>query len=138
MVRVVRAGGTVAAYAWDMLGGGFPLESVQAEMRALGVATLHPPSAEASRIDAMEKLWRDAGLEAVQTRQIGVQRTFENFEQFWSISLLGSSIRPTVAAMPAEKLELLKVRVRVRLPADADGRIVCAARANAIKGRVII
>jgi ubiquinone/menaquinone biosynthesis C-methylase UbiE len=95
MVRVVRAGGTVAAYAWDMLGGGFPLESVQAEMRALDVATLHPPSAEASRIEAMEKLWRDAGLEAVQTRQIGVQRTFENFEQFWRISLLGSSIRQT-------------------------------------------
>jgi ubiquinone/menaquinone biosynthesis C-methylase UbiE len=138
MVRVVRAGGTVAAYAWDMLGGGFPLESVQAEMRALGVATLHPPSAEASRIEAMEKLWRDAGLEAVQTRQIGVQRTFDNFEQFWTISLLGSSIRQTVAAMPAEKLELLKARVRVRSPADAAGRIVCAARANAIKGRVII
>src|SRR6516225_992274 len=28
MARVVRPGGTVAAYAWDMLGGGFPLELV--------------------------------------------------------------------------------------------------------------
>src|SRR6185437_11932195 len=25
MVRVVRPGGIIAAYAWDMLGGGFPL-----------------------------------------------------------------------------------------------------------------
>ncbi len=31
--------------------------------------------------------------------------------------------------------EALKARVRARLPADADGRIKYAARANAIKGR---
>ena len=29
MARVVRPGGTVAAYAWDMLGGGFPLEPIR-------------------------------------------------------------------------------------------------------------
>jgi ubiquinone/menaquinone biosynthesis C-methylase UbiE len=34
MVRVVCPGGTVAIYAWDMLGGGFPMEPIQAEMRA--------------------------------------------------------------------------------------------------------
>src|SRR5512138_3506608 len=28
MVRVVRPGGTVATYMWDMLGGGFPLDPV--------------------------------------------------------------------------------------------------------------
>src|SRR5262249_8952406 len=28
MVRVVRPGGTVATYAWDLLGGGFPLEPI--------------------------------------------------------------------------------------------------------------
>jgi len=36
MVRAVRAGGSVAAYAWDMYGGGFPWDSVQSELRALG------------------------------------------------------------------------------------------------------
>ena len=28
MARVVKPGGTVAAYAWDMLGGGFPQEPI--------------------------------------------------------------------------------------------------------------
>ena len=34
MVRVVRPGGTIAAYAWDILGGGFPLERRDAGDRA--------------------------------------------------------------------------------------------------------
>ena len=34
MARVVRSGGMVAAYAWDMFGGGFPLEPIRIEMRA--------------------------------------------------------------------------------------------------------
>jgi hypothetical protein len=33
MVRVVTPGGLVAAYAWDMAGGGFPMGIIQAEMR---------------------------------------------------------------------------------------------------------
>ena len=37
MARVVHAGGMVATYAWDILGGGFPLEPVQAEMRGMGL-----------------------------------------------------------------------------------------------------
>src|SRR6185369_14949446 len=35
MARVVRPGGTIAAYAWDILGGGFPLESIRLEMAAM-------------------------------------------------------------------------------------------------------
>src|SRR6218665_3355130 len=38
MARVVRPGGAVAAYAWDMVGGGFPYEGLLAEIRALGIA----------------------------------------------------------------------------------------------------
>ncbi len=37
MVRVVCPGGAVTAYAWDMYGGGFPYEALQAEMRSLGI-----------------------------------------------------------------------------------------------------
>src|ERR1700675_1503690 len=60
MVRVVCPGGTVAAYAWDMLGGGFPLEPIRAEMRAMGVSLLTPPSADASRMEALRDLWTSA------------------------------------------------------------------------------
>ena len=136
MVRVVRPGGTVAAYAWDMLGGGFPPEPIRAEMRAMGVTPLRPPSSGASRMEALRDLWTGAGLDAVETREITVQRTFADFDDFWTTNLLGSSVGPTVAAMAPGDVERLKTRVRARLPADAAGRITYSARANAIKGRV--
>lgn len=136
MVRVVCPGGTVAAYAWDMLGGGFPQEPIRVEMRAMGISPMAPPSADASRMEALRDLWTGAGLDAVETREIVVQRPFADFDDFWTTSLMGSSVGPTVAAMASGDAELLKTRVRARLPADAAGRITYAARANAVKGRV--
>ena len=35
MARVVRPGGSVSAYAWDILGGGFPFAALQAELDAM-------------------------------------------------------------------------------------------------------
>src|SRR5258708_30081199 len=46
LVRVVRPGGTVATYMWDMLGGGFPLDPIIAEMRAMGLSPTRPPCME--------------------------------------------------------------------------------------------
>ena len=37
MARVVRPGGIAAAYAWDILGGGFPQEPLRIELRAMGI-----------------------------------------------------------------------------------------------------
>jgi ubiquinone/menaquinone biosynthesis C-methylase UbiE len=136
MVRVVRPGGTVAAYAWDILGGGFPLEPIRIEMRAIGLTPLDPPSTEASRIESMRNLWSAAGLEAVETREIAVERTFANFADFWATSLTGSSIAPMIAAMAPKDVEQLKMRVHARVPADSKGRITCGASANAVRGRL--
>ena len=136
IVRVVGPGGTVATYVWDIFGGGFPQEPLQAEMRAMGVTPLLPPSASASRMEALQNLWAEARLEAVETREITVQRTFASFDDFWATSLLGASVGPTVAAMAAGDVERLKTGVRARVPADAQGRITYGARANAIKGRL--
>ena len=136
MARVVRPGGAVAAYAWDMFGGGFPWNQVQVEMRALGLKVPYPPSANASRMEVLQELWAGAGLESVETRQIAVERSFSDFDVFWATATLGPSIAPTIAAMPVADLEVLKSRVRATLPSDSAGRITYGARANAIKGRV--
>jgi ubiquinone/menaquinone biosynthesis C-methylase UbiE len=37
MVRVVRTGGIVTAYAWDLLGGGFPYDVLRTELISRGV-----------------------------------------------------------------------------------------------------
>ena len=136
MARVVRPGGAVTAYAWDMEGGGFPYESLQEEMRGMGVAVPTPPSPGASRIEAMRDLWDGAGLESVETREINVRRTFADFDDYWTTALGGPSVGPQLAAMASDGLALLKERMRARLPADAAGRVTYGARANAVKGRV--
>src|SRR5690554_532888 len=136
MGRVVCPGGTVTAYAWDMMDGGFPYEALLAEIRGLGIAVPVPPSPDASRIDVMRDLWAGAGLDAIETREITVHRTFDDFENFWTTALGAPSVGPTLATMATEDLALLKERVRVRLPADATGHITYSARANAVRGRV--
>jgi len=109
---------------------------LQVEMRGLGVAVPVPPSPGASRIDAMRELWTGAGLDAVETREITVQRTFADFDDYWTTILMGPSVGPKLLAMASEDIALLKARMRARLPADATGRITYSARANAVKGHV--
>jgi len=136
MARVVAPGGEIAAYAWDVAGGGFPLQPVQTEMQAMGIAPLRPPSVDASKMDALLRLWKGAGLVDVETRRIDVQRSFVDFDDFWTSSTLSSSIAPLVASMAPDVLARLKEGVRARMKADGEGRIVYGAWANAIKGRV--
>lgn len=81
MVRVAAPGGTVAAYAWDVAGGGFPLEPIQTELRNEGFSPPRP-NAEVSKMDALQKLWTDAGLVDITTRRIDVQRSFTDFDDF--------------------------------------------------------
>ena len=136
MARVVRPGGTVAGYAWDMMGGGFPWSPVQAEIRALGHSVIGPPQADASRLESLNRLWTDAGLEAVETRELPVQRNFSDFDDFWATTLLSSPIAQAISAMPAAEVEQVKTRVRAKLPPDAAGRITYGTHANAVRGRV--
>jgi ubiquinone/menaquinone biosynthesis C-methylase UbiE len=135
MVRVVAPGGTVAAYAWDIAGGGFPLQPIQTELKAMGIAPVRPPSADASKIEALRKLWTDAGLVDVETRRIDVQRSFVDFDDFWTAATLGATIAPQLASMAPDDIARIKPRVRAHLGEDSAGRITYRAWANAIKGR---
>jgi hypothetical protein len=129
--------GSSGAYPGDIDTGGFPFDPIQVELRALGFTPPLPPSVSASRMAALRDLWTAAGLEAVETREITVQRSFPDFDDFWSTSMgaMGGT-RPIVTAMAAGDVEQLKARVRTRLSAEATGRVTYQARANAIKGRV--
>jgi ubiquinone/menaquinone biosynthesis C-methylase UbiE len=135
MVRVVRPGGIVAAYTWDMVGGGFPLDPILLEMRAMGLAPPQPPRVEACRMEVLRGLWTDAGLEAVEMREIGVTRTFSDFDNFWMINAKSPTLRPIVEAMAPDDVETLKSRLRARLSTDSQGQITCGARAHAVSGR---
>lgn len=135
MARVVKPGGMVAAYMWDMTGGGFPLEPLLASMRMMEIKSTRPPQIEASRMESMRDLWREAGLGAVETREITVRRTFADFDDYWMSAMKSPSLGPAVAALAPRDAGTLKDHVRRQLSADGSGRIVHVARANAIKGR---
>jgi SAM-dependent methyltransferase len=136
MARVVQLGGVVTAYAWDMPGGGFPYQALHDEMRALGIGVPSAPNNDVSRIEALRDLWTGAGLTDVETRQITVQRTFTDFDDYWSTIRGGPSVSRKLAAMTPEDVALLSARMRTRLTSDTTGRITYSARANAIKGNV--
>ena len=88
-------------------------------------------------MESLRELWTTAGLEVVETRKITVQRTFANFDDFWTTRTLSGSVRPTVAALSPGDIELVKSRLRANLPADATGCITYSSFANAVKGRVL-
>lgn len=133
MCRAVRTDGVVAAYHWDILGGGFPLADIGAEMLKLGTPPRLPPSVSASTLDASAALWKEAGLQQVRTCQITVQRRFDSFDDYWNSAANSNALRPMFEAMPADRRALLKPNVRRRLQAGV-GPLSLSARANAVCG----
>src|SRR3954454_1146677 len=102
-------------------------------MHAAGLTLPTLSSPEASRMDVLRDLWTGAGLEAIETRKITVERTFADFEEFWSVTLLAPAISSVVAAIGPGASDRLKARVKTSLPTNNAGRVVCTARANAIR-----
>ncbi len=135
MVRVIRPGGGACAYAWDILGGGFPYFALQDEMARMGQTPLWPPSVEAAQMDALRQSWTDAGLVDVDTHEVVVERTFANFDAFWTAARKGPRMAPRLSQLPGGDAERLRQRLRERLPTAADGSITYEARANAVRGR---
>ena len=103
MCRAVRSGGVVAAYHWDILGGGFPLADIGAEMLEFGVPPRLPPSVGASTLEASTALWQEAGLHQVRTCQITVQRRFDSFDDYWNSGASSNTLRPMFETMQATR-----------------------------------
>jgi ubiquinone/menaquinone biosynthesis C-methylase UbiE len=136
MVRVVKPGGTVSAYVWDLLQpDGFPMAPLQEELRALGIQPMLPPSADVSRMSALTSLWLQAGLTDVATREITVSRTFQDFDDFWGSAEIAIGMASATREMSDDDKANLKARIRTSLPADSSSRITYSSRANAVTGR---
>ena len=81
MARVVRPGGIVATYMWDIPGGGLPLAPVGRAFKAMG-KEYSRTSDNASRREVMQTLWQGAGLQAVETRVIRITVNYTSFDDF--------------------------------------------------------
>jgi ubiquinone/menaquinone biosynthesis C-methylase UbiE len=139
MRRVVKQGGTVAAYMWDLPGGGLPFNPIYGAMKSMNLSPPMPPSMDASRREVMEQLWRDAGLEAIETEVFRIPVTFTSFEEFWisntlPVGPLGKYIETLDAAIKQD----LRTRLEQRLKRGPSGSSTYEAFANAVKGRVSV
>jgi SAM-dependent methyltransferase len=136
MARVVAPGGTVAAYAWDMEGGGFPYQRVNETLGAVGRVVPMPPSVGSSRLEALGDLWVAAGLRDIHTRVITVQRTYTNFDDLWNTVLGGPSAGQALTAMSEEERTSFRALLQARLQPADSGSISLTGRAHAIQGTV--
>ena len=57
---------------------------IHRELRNYGIDYPLPPSAEFSKSEKREKLWAEAGLNSIESKQINVERSFVDFEEFWN------------------------------------------------------
>lgn len=138
MRRVVRPGGTVAAYVWDYAGQmqlirGFWDAAVELDPAAAGLD-------EGRRFglcapEPLHDLFASAGLRDVQARAIDVPMRFADFDDYWQPFLGGQGPAPGYAAsLDEERRGALRELLRARLPIDADGSITLNARAWAVRG----
>jgi SAM-dependent methyltransferase len=137
MTRVVRPGGWVAAYMWDLEAGGSPTSPMFNALKSIGATPSAVPNAPASRREAMQGFWQAAGLEAVETTSIRIPVSFDSVDDFWNTTTSsGGPAGRLIEALPAETQQLVRTRIGEQLQPGSDGRIAYEAFANAVKGRV--
>lgn len=134
MVRVTKPGGMVASYTWDILRGGTPTQPLWEETDAMGKPAARPPSADISRFEMLKALWAELGLREIETRELVVERTFADFDDYW-LSMVVSSPSGVLGKLSDAESAQLRRRLQARLPSSATGEIVVHSSATAIKGR---
>jgi SAM-dependent methyltransferase len=137
--RVVKPGGTIAAYIWDYAEG---MELMRHFWDA--VVSLWPESRhldEGVRFPlchphALAAAFTDAGLTDVEVAPLTTSTPFRDFNDYWLPFLGGQGPAPAfVSSLDEDARATLRDRIKKTLPTNPDGSIVLQARAWAVKGR---
>ena len=128
----------VAAYVWDYA------EGMQMMRYFWDAVVSLDPDAESldegrrvplCRRDRLAALFRQARLDAVETRAIDIPTRFADFDDYWSPFLGGQGPAPGyVARLSDEHRQRLRDTLRLALPVATDGSIALTARAWAVRG----
>jgi len=133
-----RPGGVVGAYVWDYAGRMEFLRvfwdevvAVDAKARDLDEGVRFPMC----RRDALESIFRDAGLRDTRSAALEIPTRFEAFSDYWEPFLGGTGPAPSyVASLSAANRRQLRDRLERRLVPGTDGGIALVARAWAVQG----
>ena len=110
------------------------MEPLRKIMREMGIEYPLPPSLEASQKRVMKEIWTNLGISEVETRTFDVKRSFNNFNDYWSISSVGPSVAGTLKSLSTETVNEIKLKLNASLERDAENNIITYAFANAVKG----
>jgi SAM-dependent methyltransferase len=135
MRRVTKPGGTVAACTWDYREG-------MTMLRVFwdAAVAIDPTAPHEGRVmpfctpDDLDALWRAAGLSAVQTRELVVERTYASFGDFWEPFTFGVGPGGSYCvSLEAPQREELRDEC-YRLLDSPEGAIDMTARAWFVRG----
>lgn len=136
--RVVKPGGTVAAYVWDYA------EGMQFLRYFWDAAVAVDPAAaqfdEGNRFREsnprqLVSLFEGAGLSDLKSGSVIIDTVFSGFEDFWSPLTQGQGPAPGhLARVTDEQRNLLASRLEASLPISSTGEIALVARAWTIQG----
>ena len=140
MARVVRDGGTVAAYVWDYAG------HMQIMRRFFDAATALDSrardfddgfNAPVCRPEPLRQLFERPRLGEVQVRALDIAAAFDSFDDYWTPFLGGTGSAPKYcASLAPDARERLREALEARLPRGPDGEILLAVRAWAVRATV--
>jgi ubiquinone/menaquinone biosynthesis C-methylase UbiE len=135
MARVVRPGGWITTYMWDVPGGGLPMAPFYIAMKSLGIVPPIPPGAANSTRDALVALWEKAGLKSIDTCVIRIPTLYSDFDDFWNANTVGiGPLGKALSEMTPSVRDQLRTLLREQLATNPDGKVTYEAFANAIKG----
>jgi SAM-dependent methyltransferase len=140
MRRVVRPGGVVAGAVWDFRGGlvfqrlfwdtaaGLDPEAGRARDRLFSNPLALP--------DGLPRLWREAGLAAIERSSLTIRMEYADFADYWEPLLDGQGpVGSYVESLPAERRRQIQERVRAAVLSGApDGPRSLTATAWAVRG----
>jgi SAM-dependent methyltransferase len=139
MKRVVRSGGTLAAYVWDYAEGARFIREfwdaaavLDPDAKAFDQATRFPMCTP----DGLRKLFESVDLEQIEQRPLEIVTRFENFDDYWLPLLSGQGSAPGyLATRDQATRNAIRERLRASLKADSKRGIELPARAWVIRGQ---
>jgi SAM-dependent methyltransferase len=140
MIRVTRAGGTVAAAVWDYGEGMEMLRAFWDEAVALdsSIAGRDERNMPLSSRGELAALWRARGLQHVEEQALTIDLPFESFDDYWLPFMGGQGPAGAYATSLSDAAHVaLESRLRKRLLGERqEGTFNLRARAWAVKGVV--
>jgi SAM-dependent methyltransferase len=140
MRQITAVNGLVSGCVWDYAGR---MEFLRRFWDAVGA--VDPSAAELDegrrfpicRPDALESLFRGAGLAEVVSDSIEIPTRFSTFAEFWKPFLGSTGPAPAyVASLNRSRREALAAWLERSLPRGPDGAIALVARAWVVRGTV--